>query len=160
MRPRRFTLLAIGVAVSVLMNAASAQAADPLVGTWKLSLSKSKLGPDPGLKSAIIQVEEDGDTFRVRLATIDTEGKPATVSYSVKKDGKEYPVSGPSVPNGTTIWRRIDERTTEMIALQHGKELNLKRVVVSPDGRTQTVTQSGSDSEGHRYSIVYIWEKQ
>jgi hypothetical protein len=32
-----------------------------------------------------------------------------------------------------------------MIAKQDGKELNRKRVIVSPDGRTQTVT---------------IWEKQ
>jgi hypothetical protein len=161
MRPRPFTLLAITLAVSVIMLEASAQAADSMVGTWKLSQSKSKFGRDPGPKSATMQVEEDGDMLRVRVASIDSEGKPTNVSYSVKKDGKEYPVTVTGVPNaGTTIWRRIDERTTDMIAKQDGKELNRKRVVVSPDGRTQTVTMSATDSKGQKYSVVTIWEKQ
>ena len=74
-----------------------------MVGTWKLSLSKSKFGPDPEPKSAIIQVEEDGDMLRVRVTIIDSEGKPTSFSYSVKKDGKEYPVTVTGVPNaGTT----------------------------------------------------------
>lgn len=82
------------------------------------------------------------------------------ISYSVKKDGQEYPVTVTGVPNaGTTIWR-IEERTTEMITKQDGKELNRKRVVVSSDGRTQTVTMSATDSKGQKYSVVTIWEKQ
>jgi hypothetical protein len=77
----------------------------------------------------------------------------------VKKDGKEYPVTVNGVPNaGTMIWRRIDERTTEMIS--NGPEHQRQRVVISPDGRTQTMTDSGTDSNGQKYSIVAIWEKQ
>src|SRR5262245_13286283 len=123
MRPRLFTLLALTLTVSVLMLEAFAQAADPMVGTWKLSLSKSKFGPDPAPKSATLQVEEDGDTLRVRFALIDSEGKPTNASYSVKRDGKEYPVTVNGIPNaGTVIWRRIDERTTDMITKRAGKE--------------------------------------
>ena len=47
-----------------------------------------------------------------------------------------------------------------MIAKQDEKELSRKRVVVSPDGRTQTATMSATDSNGQRYSVVTIWEKQ
>src|SRR5262245_46948272 len=154
MRPRSFTLLALTLTVSVLMLEASAQATDPMVGTWKLSPSKSKFGAAPPLKSATIQVEQDGDMFRVRVASIDSGGKQTDFSYSVKKDGKEYPVTATGVRNATTIWRRIDQRTTDMIAKQDGKELSRKRVVVSPDGRTQTSTMSATDSKGQKYSVV------
>jgi hypothetical protein len=147
--------------MSVLMNRASAQAADPMVGTWKLSLSKSTFGPNPRPKGATIQVEEDGGMLHVRVAFTESDGKTNNFSYSVKKDGKEYPVTVNGVPNaGTTIWKRIDERTTDMIAKQDGKELSRKRVVVSLDGRTQTSTMSATDSKGQKYSVVTIWEKQ
>jgi len=162
MRPRPFTLLALTLTVSVLALEASAQAADPMVGTWKLSPSKSTFGAGPAPKSATIQVEQDGDMFRVRVVFVESEGKQTNFSYSVKKDGKEYPVTVTGVPNsnGTTIWRRIDRRTTDMIAKQDGQELSRKRVVVSPDGRTQTSTMSATDSKGQKYSVVTIWEKQ
>jgi hypothetical protein len=161
MRTRLFTLVAITLAMSVLMLGASGQAADPMVGTWKLNLSKSKFEPGPGPRSTTIQVEEDGDMLRVRVAMIESDGKPTQFGYSVKKDGKEYPVTVNGVPSaGTTIWRRVDQRTTDMIAKQGGKELSRKRVIVSPDGRTQTSTSSGTDSKGQKYNVMAIFEKQ
>jgi hypothetical protein len=161
MRTRLFTLVAITLAMSVLMLGASGQAADPMVGTWKLNLSKSKFEPGPGPRSTTIQVEEDGDMLRVRVAMIESDGKPTQFGYSVKKDGKEYPVTVNGVPNaGTIIFRRVDERTTETISKEGGKEGHRQRVVISPDGRTQTMTDSRTDSKGQKYSIVGIWEKQ
>jgi hypothetical protein len=63
--------------------------------------------------------------LRVRIV-IESDGKPTNVSYSVKKDGKEYPVTVTGVPNaGTTIWRRIDERATDMIANRTGRSLTV-----------------------------------
>jgi hypothetical protein len=154
-------LLAITLAVSVLMLGAVAQAADPMVGTWKLNLSKSKFDNHPAPKSHTIHVEDDGDMLRVRVV-VESDGPPTNVSYSVKKDGKEYPVTVNGVPNvGTVIWRRVEERTTEIINSEGGKGGHqLQRVVISPDGRTQTMTDLGTDSKGQKYSIVAIWEKQ
>jgi hypothetical protein len=51
MRTSPFTLLAITLAVSVPMLGAVVQAADPMAGTWKLNLSKSKFDNHPGPKS-------------------------------------------------------------------------------------------------------------
>ena len=55
---------------------------------------------------------------------------------------------------------RVDERTTEIITKGGGPEHKRQRIVISPNGRTQTMTDLGTDSNGQKYSIVAVYEKQ
>ena len=133
-------------------------AADPMAGTWKLNLSESKFETGPAPRTGTIRVDEEGLDFRVTADGINSEGKPVKFSFTVRKDGKEYPVTGPE-GTGTTSWRRVDDHTTEMVFRMGGKEVGRNDVVVSPDGRRQTVKTSGIDVKGQKHNSVVIYDK-
>src|SRR5271155_2043317 len=100
------------VAITVLAFAGSAalQAqSNPLVGTWKLNVTKSKFDPGPGYKSLTRTVEAQGDGVKYTFAGVAADGKPTAYGFSVKFDGKDNPISG-SMPSGadTISAKRID----------------------------------------------------
>ncbi|MGA2630334.1 MAG: hypothetical protein ABSG54_08965 [Terriglobia bacterium] len=60
-------------------------------------------------------------------------------SCEAKFDGKDYPVTGPTVPEGVTVTlKRTGPRSYEEVDKQKGKPLNKSTNTVSPDGRTLT----------------------
>jgi len=86
-------------------------AADPQMGTWKLSQAKSKITPGTAkfttvtFKTMLRNIKATGDG-------IAANGKPIHVEWSGKFDGKDYPVAGD--PNGDTrSYRKVDDRTLE-----------------------------------------------
>lgn len=134
-------------------------AADPMVGIWKLNNNKSKFDPAPGPQSQTIKVEESGDDLRVTVETITSDGKPMQFSYTVRKDGKDHPITSSPFADANN-WTRIDERTTDMVAKKNGKEVSRTHVVVARDGQSQTISGYVIDAEGEKTRISSIYDKQ
>jgi hypothetical protein len=87
------------------------------------------------------------------------DGTPINASYSVKYDGKEYPVTG--APWDTLSMKQIDANTFTSVAKKTGgKYHSTGRTVISKDGKTMTLTVKGTDAEGRPMSGTYIYEKQ
>jgi hypothetical protein len=42
----------------------------------------------------------------------------------------------------------------------NGKSTTTRRLVISPDGRTLTVTMTGTDTQGHAINNVVVYDKQ
>jgi hypothetical protein len=85
--------------VLILALAALALATDPFVGTWNLSVAKSKVS-NPGAmpKSEILKIEGVGSSIKWTYEGIDAGGKQYTAVCSAKYDGKDYPMTGmPSI---------------------------------------------------------------
>jgi WD40 repeat protein len=60
-----------------------------------------------------------------------------------KFDGKDYPVTGPTLPAGlTVVLKHTGPRSFERVRKQNGKPLFRDTVTVSPDGRTLTIAGS------------------
>jgi hypothetical protein len=150
---------AIAFSLTVGLLAASACfAADPYLGTWKLNEAKSKLTPGT-IKNTMVTYEAVGDQIRVTAEGIDSKGKPTRSQWIGKFDGRDYPVTGD--PNSTArSYKKVDDRTLEMTMTRRGYAAGTGRIVVSPDGKTRTVTTRGTDPKGRNFKNTAVYEKQ
>src|ERR1700733_7572318 len=90
------------VAITVLAFAASATLraqSNPLVGTWKLDVTKSKFDPGPGPKSLTRTVVAQGDGVKYSFEGVAADGKPLAYGFSPTFDSKDNPGSG-AMPSG------------------------------------------------------------
>ena len=81
-------------------------------------------------------------------------------SYTSNLDGKDTPVTGNN-PNADMIAvKRIDSNTLEAVNKKGGKVTTTQKNVVSADGKTRTVTTTGTDAQGQKLNNVTVFEKQ
>ena len=149
-------VLVVGVAV-VAAGTLLAQTADPLVGTWKLNVAKSKYsGAAP--KSQTVKI--DG-TDQARKLTVDIT--PATGPDQhwevMGGPGKDLPVTGNNPNADAYVLKRINPNTLEAQYKKGGKATILQTAVVSADGKTLTVTATGTTAAGQPVNNVAVFDK-
>jgi hypothetical protein len=118
-------------------------AQDPNMGTWKLNEAKSKLTRGAP-KNTTVVYEPVGDNVKVTVDGVDASGKPTHNEWIGKFDGKDYPVTGD--PNeDARSYTKIDDHTLGLNIRRSGKLAASGRIVISPNGKSRTVTMRGSD---------------
>ena len=130
-------VLAMG---SVSISSLSAQTRDLAIGTWKLNVAMSKFAGPP-LKNQTRTFEDRGDGVLIFTSEgIDAEGKPTFISYTVKRDGKDYPTGvNPTTGARNSISARlIDDYTLEFTNKANGKITGRGSRNLSKDGKTLT----------------------
>ena len=140
--------------------AARLSAADSNIGTWKLNLAKSKYDPGPAPKSQTLKIEAWGtDGVKYSSDGVDADGKPVHAEFQAKYDGKFVPFKGN--PDADMLsYKRIDANTIESTTTLKGKPAAITRAVVSADGKTRTLTQTGKNAKGQDVHNVLVYEKQ
>jgi hypothetical protein len=136
---------------------------DPLVGTWKLNVAKSKYTPGPPAKSQTITYAAVPNGLKVTVEGVDGDGNKMAYGYTAMFDGKDYPEAGVGVPGGADTvsgLKRVDARTTEYVNKKGGKLVQTGRRVVSADGKTLTITTTGINVKGEKTNNVTVYEKQ
>jgi hypothetical protein len=156
----RIRSLASYVVVAALAFGGVLLAADVNVGTWTLNLAKSKFSPGPAVKSQTLKIEAWGDDgVNYVMEGVDGAGKPMRWEFQAKYDGKDYPFKGN--PDADQIaYKRIDANTVEATTKLKGKVAQTTKVVVSKDGKTRTLTQTGKDAQGRDVNNVLVYERQ
>lgn len=133
---------------------------DPLVGTWKLNLAKSKFDPGPPPKSIIVKYESIGaDSVKRTQDVVRANGEKIHDVIEYTFDGKVYPF-----PNSTLfdamMSRHLDAYTTERIFMKGGKTVNTVRRVVSKDSKTLSITDKGLNTQGRLHDTFEVYDKQ
>jgi hypothetical protein len=140
----------LGVAVSF--------AADAFIGTWKMNEAKSKIGAGSPKLTTVVY-EAAGDNVKVTVDGTDGDGKALHDEWTGKYDGKDYPVTGD--PNtDTRSYKKVNDHTLAFSNKKGDKVTLSGRVVVSADGKTRTVTTSGTDPTGKKFTSTAIYDKQ
>jgi hypothetical protein len=150
--------LFIAVAIIVTMAfGATAFAQGP--GTWKLDVAKSKYQQGQAPKSTTLTYEAAGEAIKVTVDSVPADGAPIHYAYAANYDGKDNPVVGN--PNGDTAARtRVNATTTKLVNKKGGKTLSNLTLVTSGDGKTLTITTSGTDVQGRNIDSVAVYTKQ
>jgi hypothetical protein len=130
----------------------------PLMGTWKLNEAKSKLAPGVAKNSTVVY-QDEGDKVTVTIDGLDGDSKPVHTVWSGKFDGKEYPVTGDPNSDARSV-TKINDQTFGFNVKKGGKSTAQGRIVVSPDGKSRTVTTTGTDANGKKISGISVYEKQ
>jgi hypothetical protein len=141
-----------------LVAAAGCFAGNAEMGTWKLNEAKSKLDP-AGPKNHTVVYEAAGDNVKVTVDGTGPDGKPKHEEWTGKFDGKDYPVTGD--PNSDArSYKKIGARTLELTVKKDGKVTATGRIVVSANGKTRTVTISGTNPQGKKFKSTALYDKQ
>jgi len=143
----------------VSLSAGLSAADDPSFGTWKLNLAKSKFSPGPAPKSQIVKYEAWEDGFKVSIDVVDALGKANHSEFTAKFDGKEYPWKGNANADLATV-KKIDDRHMESTWKKDGKTTITIKNAIAPDGKSRTVTHSGTDAQGRTVNTVMFFDKQ
>jgi hypothetical protein len=146
------TLAALFVGVTVCL------AANPHMGTWKLNEAKSKFRPG-ATKNNTVVYEDAGDSVKVTVDGVDGDGNPIHSEWTGKFDGKFYPVTGDPTSDMRS-YRKINNHTLALTNKKGSKVTLTGRIIVSANGRTRTVTTTGTDSKGKRFSNRAVYDKQ
>jgi len=133
-------------------------AADGFMGTWKLNEAKSKLGLGSRKNNTVVY-EAAGDNVKVTADGTDSDGKPAHNEWTGKFDGKDYPVTGDPTAD-TRSYRMVNDHTLTLTDKKNGKTTITGRIVVSADGKSRTVTVSGTAATGKKFHRTAVSDKQ
>ena len=146
------TLAVLFVGVTVCL------ADNPQMGTWKLNEAKSKFSPGAS-KNKTVVYEAAGESVKVTVDGVDGNGSPTHNEWTGKFDGKLYPVTGDPTSDMRS-YRRINNRTLALTGKKGSKVTLTGRIAVSANGKTRTVTTTGTDSKGKRVSTRAVYDKQ
>jgi hypothetical protein len=131
---------------------------ESLMGTWKLNEAKSKLGAGAP-KNNTVTYEASGDNIKVTIDGTAPDGSATHSEWTGNIDGKEYPSTGN--PNeDTRSYTQVNSRTVHFVSKKGGKVVLSGRLVVSPNGKTRTVTATGTDAQGKKFTITAVYDKQ
>ncbi len=153
---KRMMLLALASLFAVVAVCFAAE--DVNMGTWKLNEAKSKISAGSP-KNTTVVYEAAGDSVKVTVDGTDADGKPSHNEWTGKFDGKDYPLTGDPTAD-TRAYKRINAHTLALTNKKGGKVTATGRIVVSADGKTRTVTTSGTDAMGKKISSTAVYDKQ
>jgi histidinol dehydrogenase len=136
------------------------QAKNHWIGTWTQDVAQSTYSPGPGPKSSTHTFQAAGDGFKHIIDTVNAQGQKTHTEVTAKFDGKDYPVIGGAAPNLTRSYRRIDDRTIEVVNKAAGKVTTTIRDAVSSDGKTRTGDSVGTNAQGQPTKSHSIFVRQ
>jgi hypothetical protein len=141
-----------------LVGVAVCFAVDANMGTWKLNEAKSKFAPGAPKNNTVVY-EAAGDNVKVTVDGTDSDAKPLHNEWTGKFDEKDYPVTGDPSSDARS-YKRVDDRTLELTVKKDGKATATGRIVVSADGKSRTISTSGTDSKGKEVKNTAVYDKQ
>ncbi len=140
------------------LGATAALAADAHVGTWKLNSAKSKFTPGAAKNDTVI-VEVAGDNMKVTVDGTESDGRAAHNTWTGKFDGKDYPVTGDPASDMRS-YTKVNDRTLTLVLKKGGKVTTTGRIALSADGKSRTVTTTGTDPQGKKVASTAVYDKR
>ena len=150
--------IVVGLVMVFGAGSASGQGSDLLNGTWRLNRAKSTFSPGPAPQSQTVKIE---GIDAVRKITVDvTPATGAAQHWSVSgATGRELPVVGENPNADVYVLTRVNATTLEAQYMKGGKRTIKQTAIVSPDGRTLTVTARGTDAQERPVHDVAVYYK-
>ena len=147
---------------AVLSFAGSLWAADPLIGTWKLNIEKSKFPPNhPAIPKEQIQTyrELSNDRIEMTYQNVSMDGSSDLIVSA-------YPIQGGigKIQKGDTPFSFVQTRIAPdewiVTALREGKQVWTRQMKISEDGKSMRVTARSFYRDGKPFELLEVYEKQ
>ncbi len=140
----------IGIGVCFAQNS--------FMGTWKLNEAKSKVAPGTPKNNSVVY-EPAGDSVKVTIDGTDGSGSPTHSEWTGKFDGMDYPVTGDPNSDSRSVERRSKHKLG--FTVKKGKKVTITgTIILSVDGKSRTVTSSGTDAQGKKFKSTAVYDKQ
>ena len=162
---RRATLLGFTLLAAAFPHALGAQA-QSLAGTWTLNAAKSTYDPpDLGNKSGTVTYTFSGNSVTARVNQLNAKGQLVKFEYTATLDGADAPWKGtidgkPIAGQDAVTFKKLDANTYHVENKLKGKVTTINHIVISADGRTRTVTTTGTSADGKKIHNVAVFDKR
>lgn len=156
---RKATRVLILAIMAPIVFSLSAEAADPLAGTWELNIEKSKFNPGPPPKRKTRVYEVTGQQEKMIATTIDVTGNQTFQQYSANRDGKDYPFEGWQIADTVSVVP-VDLFTVNYTMKKAGVEVVTGTRMVSKDGRVLTFPVKFTNAKGQVVDNVEVFDKR
>jgi hypothetical protein len=158
-RPLQLVTLVFTV-ILVLCPAVKGQTSSPLVGTWKLNLTKSTYDPGPPpYKRSTCRIEPWTNGLRITYDMVGLRGGVTHLEWLGNLDGKDYPIQGVDDVL-TNAYTQIDERTYAVVVKSDGARAATAKIVVAPDGKTLTSVTTARTAQGLTRTTTTVYDRQ
>ena len=159
----RRTILTGTFAAAVLLlpclHIRAAESADPILGTWKLNLYKSKYIPGPAPRSQTRTYRQTPNGIVCTIDTVDPQGrKLPPIEFEEKYDGNYYPVKGSSVGDALAL-TRINDYLSEATIRHAGMVVAVTRRIITDNGKTLVLIYQETSPE-HPVDNVIVYDRQ
>ena len=127
-------------------------------GTWKFNTKKSHVRPGMGRNETVKY--EMAFPFRTKV-TIDghnAKGKPAHSEWVGMFNGTDYAVTGDPTSDMRS-YNKVDDHSLNFWAKKGGKVTMSGKLVVSPDGKTRTVSATAVGAKGKKVHFTAVYDK-
>jgi hypothetical protein len=156
---KRGVLASVAVLGALFLSSSMAAAADHWLGSWKLDPAKSSYGKGPAPKSQTLKWEAAGAEIKFVSDGVDADGKATHSAFTSNFDGHDVAYTGN--PNADTASpKRVDADNYTNTWKLKGKVTVSAKVMVAKDGKSLTVTQSGTDAKGEAVNITAVFDRQ
>jgi hypothetical protein len=159
MRVRLTICILAALATLTLTFSLSGQSKDPWIGVWKLNLARSTFSPGPPPRSQSVKVELQEGRVRYMYDGETADGKERRFEYTVKFDGKDYPVQGNPDTDAVAI-KRTGALSYRQLNKKDGKVRGTAISTFSADGKVWTQTLTGTDAQGRPVHNAQVRERQ
>jgi hypothetical protein len=133
--------------------------ADPIIGTWKLNLFKSKYVPGPAPRSQTRTYRQTPAGIVCTIETVDAKGaKLPPIEFAEKYDGNYYPVKGSTVGDALAL-TRINDYLAEATMKHAGMVVSVTRRIITDNGKTLMLIYQETSTE-HPVDNVIVYERQ
>jgi hypothetical protein len=141
----KFIRSGAGTAMTLKRKAAVAVAADPMAGTWKLNVAKSTIPPGPTApKELTLVIRTLGDQIEFAQTGTQTDGSPIFINNTNPKQGGVIKPQQGSLPAGLiAVQTVLDAYNGFATIFMDGKQIQVKHMVISKDGKTMTIASKG-----------------
>ncbi|MBN1570831.1 MAG: hypothetical protein JXA73_23525 [Acidobacteria bacterium] len=157
MRKILFLLACVGLAGSLW-------AADPIIGTWKLNIAKSKIQPSATAPKEATDVykEAGADQMEFTRTGTQTDGAAIYSKWSWPREGGIAKRLAPEpLPESISyIELLMDPGYWYVTILENGKQSTVMQKIISKDGKTMRLTLKRKDAQGKKVEELHVFEKQ
>jgi hypothetical protein len=148
------------ILLAAVFFASPAFAADPIVGTWNLNVAKSKFSAGAALTAGTRVYTEANGLYTLDQKLAGADGKE--ISFRIQyRDGTEVKETTAGLAStDTTLGKKIDANTWDFDLKKDGKVVGHVHRVVSADGKTLTVHNTGVQVSGRVGDETLVFDKQ
>ena len=127
-------------------------------GTWKLNAKKSHMGRGMGRNNTVKYEMAFPFQTKVTIDGVDAKGKPTHSEWVGSFDGRDYAVKGDPDADMRS-YNKVDDHTLNFWQKKGGKVVISGKLVVSPDGKTRTVTTMAKNKKGKMVRNTVVFDK-
>jgi hypothetical protein len=91
---------------------------------------------------------------------VSADGTKLHWEFTGNYDGKDSRVSGNNPNADMVALTRVNPNSVKLVSKKGGKVTTTQTSVVSSDGKTRTITTTGTDPQGHPVNTIVAYDKQ